>query len=118
MTNVPTALSYPMANRRRAPRKGVRGAASVDQAGQISSVEIADISGEGIGLVSAKPISPGRRCDVTFALPSAAGPRTLTATVKVVHSSYAARERFNIGATFVNLEADVAAAIEAFLEND
>lgn len=118
MTNVPIALSYPMANRRRAPRKAVRGAASLDQAGQVSAVEIADISHEGIGLVSPKPMSPGRRCDVTFTLPSAGGQRTLTVTVKVVHSSYAARERFNIGSTFLNLAPDTAAAIEAFLEMD
>ncbi len=107
-----------MANRRRTPRKGLRGAASVEHAGQVDTAEIADISSHGIGFVSPKPISPGRRCDVTFALPSAACATTLTVAVKIAHSSYASKGRFNIGAVFVDLDSDAGAAIGAFLDAD
>jgi hypothetical protein len=104
-----------MANRRVAPRIALRGSASVAIGEQLVAAETCDISGEGLGFVTPRPISPGRRCAVTFTLPFAGGERTVTAMVKVAHSTYLARERFQIGAGFAELGAEAAEAIRSFL---
>ena len=103
------------ANRRLSPRAALRGSATVVLGDVSLAAETCDVSREGIGFVTPRPITPGRRCDVTFVLPVAGGERRFTTTVKVSHSTYLARERFQIGAAFVELAADAAAAIDAFL---
>ena len=105
----------PAANRRLSPRAALRRPATVVLGDQSLTAETCDVSREGIGFFSPRPISPGRRCDLTFGLPVAGEERTFTATVKVSHSTYVARERFQIGAAFVDLSTDAAAAIDAFL---
>ena len=106
----------PAANRRISPRAALRRPATVVLGEASLAAETCDVSREGIGFIAPRPISPGRRCDVTFALPIPGGQRSLTATVRVSHSTYLARERFQIGAAFVDLPADAASAIEAFLD--
>ena len=103
---------HPAGNRRLSPRAALRGAATVVLGDQSLAAESCNISCEGIGLLTTRPISPGRRCEVTFVLPAGGAQRTFTATVKVLHSTYLARERFQIGAAFLDLPAEATAAIE------
>ena len=105
----------PAANRRLSPRAALRRPATVMIGDQSFAVETCDVSRDGIGFIAPRPISPGRRCDITFVLPMAGEERSFSATVKVTHSTYLARERFQIGASFIAPPADAAAAIDAFL---
>ena len=111
----PTPLSPPL-NRRALARKVLRRAATLAHHGQVADVEIADITGEGVGLLSPRPIPPGRRGDLSFALPLAAGDRPVTVPVKVMHSSYVARASFRIGARFTDLDAATAEAIQSYVD--
>ena len=110
----PTPLSS-APNRRALERKALRRTATLAHQGQVADVEIADISGEGAGLLSPRPIPPGRRGDLSFALPLAAGDRAVTVPVKVMHSSYVARASFRIGVSFVGVDAGTAEAIKAYV---
>jgi len=105
----------PAGNRRLSPRAALRRPATAVLGDRTLTVETCDVSREGLGFVAPCPISPGRRCDLTFALPGGGGERSFTTTVRVSHSTYLARERFQIGAAFVALAPDAAAAIDAFL---
>jgi hypothetical protein len=78
--------------------------------------ETCDLGRDGIGFMSPRPISPGRRGEVAFELPQAAGGAGLTVPIKVVHSSYVERDQFQIGAAFLELQPEAAQAIAAFLE--
>jgi hypothetical protein len=103
-------------NRRALARKVLRRAATLSQQGQVADVEIADISGEGAGLLSARPIAPGRRGDLSFTLPLASGEQAVTVAVRVMHSSYVDRASFRIGVSFTGFDAGAAEAIQAYID--
>ena len=111
----PVPLASPV-NRRALARKALRRAATLAHQGQVADVEIADISGEGMGLISPRPISPGRRGEIAFVLPLASGDRALTVPIRVMHSTYVARASFRIGVSFVDLDEDIAQAVRAYVD--
>ena len=104
-------------NRRSFQRKAVRRDATLVHAEQALHVRTWDISLDGMSLVTPRPVPPGRQCTVTFDLPMADGPRTVTAALKIVYSSYTGPEAFKVGALFASLESDVADAISAFVNS-
>ena len=111
----PAPLSQPV-NRRALARKALRRAATLDHQGQRAPVDIADVSVEGAGLLSPRPIPPGRRGELAFTLPLATGDRPVTASVRVMHSTYVDRASFRIGVSFTGLDAATADAIRAYVE--
>jgi hypothetical protein len=117
MTAPSPALSATTLNRRALARKALRRAATLAHQGQVADVEIADITGEGAGLLSARPIPPGRRGDLSFSLPLAGGDRPVTVPIRVMHSSYVARASFRIGVSFVAVDAGTAEAIQAYVDD-
>jgi hypothetical protein len=104
-------------NRRALARKVLRRAATLAHQGQVADVEIADISGEGMGLLSPRPISPGRRGEIAFVLPLASGDRAVAVPIRVMHSTYVARASFRIGVSFVALDGEVAEAVRAYVDD-
>ena len=112
----PSPMLSPPLNRRALARKALRRAAKLAHHGQTADVEIADITVEGAGLMSARPIPPGRRGELSFALPLAAGDRTVSVAIRVMHSSYVARASFRIGVSFVGVVAGTAEAIQAYVD--
>jgi len=104
------------ANRRVSPRAALRGPARIVIGDQTLSVETCDLSRDGVGFIVSRPLSPGRRGELTFTLPTGGGEPSVTAAVKITHSTYLARERFQIGASFVALGPEAAEAIGAFLD--
>jgi len=105
----------PAPNRRLAPRAALRRTARATFGDLVLDVETRDLSLEGIGFVSPRPITPGRRGELALALPGHGGQLALVLAVKVAHSTYEARERFRIGAGFVDLAPEAADAIRAVL---
>lgn len=101
-------------NRRSYPRKAIRAAATLASGNNLDQVRTWDISDDGICLVTPKPVSPGRRCRLTFAVPLGTGERTVTASIKVVYSSYTGPGSFKIGAVFEALDAETAEAIAVY----
>ncbi|MGH8264270.1 MAG: PilZ domain-containing protein [Steroidobacteraceae bacterium] len=102
-------------NRRAFPRKSIRQSATVTYATHVVQVRTWDLSGDGICLLSPKPVSPGRVCRLTFVLPLAGTDKSITAAVKVIYSSYTGPGAFKIGAVFADLDAQAGDDIEAFL---
>ena len=101
-------------NRRAAPRKAFRQAATVVHGDVVKTAQTWDIGADGMSLLAARPIAPGTRCRVTFALPLGDGPVEVTVAVKVVYSSYSANGEFKIGAVFTDLADDVAVVLSKF----
>ena len=83
-------------NRRSTPRKVIRERASIVVGEVTTPVQTWDIGRDGI------------RCRVSFELPLADGPVSVTAVAKVVYSSYSAAGEFKIGALFIGLDDEVA----------
>lgn len=77
-------------------------------------VQTEDVGQDGLCLRAARPIAPGSRCTVTFDLPLDGGPRTVTAALRTVYSSYAAAGEFKVGARFVALDDDLAEVLARF----
>ena len=102
-------------NRRAFPRKSLREAATLTYATHVVQVRTWDLSGDGMCLLSPGPVSPGRVCKVTFALPLAGGARPISVAVKVIYSSYTGPGAFKIGAVFADLDAQADDDIKAFL---
>jgi hypothetical protein len=104
-------------NRRASPRKVIRQPASVTYGSTTVTVQTFDVGRDGMCLVARRPIGPGTRCRVSFELPRSRGPVALTASLKVVYSSYVAPEEFKIGAVFTELGDDAARLLEAFTDD-
>src|SRR4051812_48984458 len=101
-------------NRRASPRKAIRRAATVAFGDLRKDVQIWDLGRDGMCLVAQRPIAPGTRCRILFDLPLGAGLVAVSATAKIVYSSYSAAGEFKIGAVFLDLDAAAANAIGAF----
>jgi hypothetical protein len=104
----------PEGNRRVVPRKALRQRATLVQGDITRQVQTWDLGRDGMCLLSPRPIAPGTRCKVTFDVPLASGPMSLTAGLKVVYSSYSASSDFKIGAVFTDLDEGVAAILGKF----
>jgi hypothetical protein len=104
----------PDSNRRVVPRKAVRQTATLVVGDATREVQTWDVGRDGMCLMSPRPIAPGTRCKVTFDVPLAAGPMTLTAGLKIVYSSYSASGDFKIGAVFTDLDEGVAIILGQF----
>lgn len=101
-------------NRRAAPRRALRGAASVEYGEVSKAVQTWDLGRDGMCLLAPRPIAPGTRCKIAFELPGGQTPLRVTATAKVVYSSYSAPGEFKIGAVFTALDDDAALVLERF----
>jgi hypothetical protein len=101
-------------NRRAAPRKAVRATATVAYGDASRTVQTWDLGRDGMCLLSARPISPGTRCTITFELPVGAERIGVVAAAKIVYSSYSAAGEFKIGAFFTDLDESTAAALGKF----
>lgn len=104
-------------NRRSFQRKAIRQSATIVHAEQALQIRTWDLSMDGMCLLTPRPMPPGRHCTVTFAIPLRGGDRTVTVPLKIVYSSYTGPEAFKVGAVFSQLEADVAEAIDAFVNS-
>jgi hypothetical protein len=101
-------------NRRAAPRRALRGAATVEYGDLSKTVQTWDLGRDGMCLLASRPIAPGTRCKVAFELPNGEAPIRVTTAAKVVYSSYSAPGEFKIGAVFTALDDDVARVLERF----
>jgi hypothetical protein len=102
-------------NRRIAPRKAFREAATVVYGGGPKAVRTWDLGLDGMCLLSPRPIAPGMRCQVEFDVATGNdAPAHLTVAAKVVHSSYSTAGEFKIGMVFSDLDDDAARVLGRF----
>ncbi len=108
-------MAEPPINRRTTSRAPLRCPAQVELAGGATrDAALLDIGLQGLSLVTARQISPGTRCMVRFELPYDGSAQPLALPARVLHSSYTAPATFRIGLVFGPLDAQAAAAIEAY----
>jgi hypothetical protein len=101
-------------NRRASPRKAIRRAATVAIGDARKDVQTWDLGRDGMCLVAQRPIAPGTRCRIVFDLPLGGELVAVSATAKIVYSSYSAAGEFRIGAVFLALDDAAATAIGTF----
>jgi PilZ domain. len=101
-------------NRRASPRKVVRRAATVVIGDVSKDVQTWDLGRDGMCLLAARPIAPGTRCKVAFDIPLGGELVAVSATLKIVYSSYSAAGEFKIGAVFLDLDEAVATTLGRF----
>ena len=109
-----TPTSPPDRNRRVVPRRAYRQPATVLLGGASRAVQTWDLGRDGMCLLATRPIAPGTRCQISFELPVDGESVQVTATAKVVYSSYSAAGEFKIGAVFTGLADDVALLLSKF----
>ena len=102
-------------NRRAAARAMLRQPATVAYADATVAVQTVDVGQGGISLLAPRPIAPGTRCTIAFALPFAEGPATVCASLKVVYSSYLGPEQFKIGTVFTALDEETAQLLTRYV---
>ena len=102
-------------NRRISPRTAIRLPATVAIGDARKDVQTWDIGRDGMCLLASRPIAPGTRCTISFALPLGSALVAVRATAKIVYSSYSAAGEFRIGAVFLDLDATAATAIGEFV---
>lgn len=76
---------------------------------------VQDLSLQGLSLITARPIEPGSRCLLQFALPLSAGVRQVALPAKAVYSSYTGPGAFRIGMLFMSLAPEDQAAVRQML---
>ena len=101
-------------NRRAFARAALRQPATVAYADTAVAVQTVDVGQGGLSLLAPRPIGPGTRCTIAFALPFPEGPVEVSASLKVVYSSYIAAEQFKIGTVFTVLDDDTARLLERY----
>ena len=101
-------------NRRSSPRKAIRRPATVTIGDLRKDVQTWDLGRDGMCLIAQRPIAQGTRCRIAFDLPLGGEALAVSATAKIVYSSYSAAGEFRIGAVFLDLDDAVATAIGAF----
>jgi hypothetical protein len=102
-------------NRRAAPRKAIRQAATIVYGDAARVVRTWDLGRDGMCLLTPRPIAPGTRCTITFEVPIGAEHVGITAAAKVVYSSYSAAGEFKIGAVFTDLDEGAALVLGKFV---
>ena len=73
-----------------------------------------DVSQGGMCLLAGRPIGPGTRGAVAFTVPLGDGPAPVSASLKVVYSSYLATGQFKIGTIFTDLGDDAARVLARY----
>jgi hypothetical protein len=101
-------------NRRAFARTAIRQPATILHGETRVPVQTLDVGQGGMCVMARRPIAPGTRCTVTFAVPLREGAVEVTAPLKVVYSSYIAAEQFKIGTVFTELDDDVALVLDRF----
>ena len=101
-------------NRRASARAALRQPATVAYAETAVAVHTVDVGQGGLCLLAPRPIAPGTRCTIAFALPFPEGPVEVSASLKVVYSSYVAAEQFKIGTVFTVLDDATARLLERY----
>ena len=101
-------------NRRASPRIAFRTPATVTVGDVRRDVQTWDVARDGMCLIAPRPIAPGTRCRIDFALPLGSQTVAVSASAKVVYSSYSAAGEFRIGAVFLALDDAAWTAIGAF----
>ena len=113
MSSTPSRSPDP--GRRIAARKALRVNATLAFGGTAAAVQTRDLARDGLSLVATRPISPGTRCQVDFDVPLGQGEsRHLSASARVVYSSYVAPGEFRVGAVFTELGEDSAYVLGEF----
>lgn len=102
-------------NRRTSPRMAIRRPAAVAIGDTRKDVQTWDIGRDGMCLLAPRPITPGTRCRISFELPLGSELVAVSATAKIVYSSYSAAGEFRIGAVFLDLDGAAATAIGEFV---
>jgi len=107
----------PGANRRIHPRRVLRGPATIVVGGQAPrDGRVWDVGLDGMSVISAKPIAPGTRCEVSFDLPARGSATHVTAQVRVLYCSYIGAEGFKVGTAFGKLDERSLDAVNEFTE--
>ena len=101
-------------NRRAFARTVIRQPATVTYGDTTVALQTFDVGEGGMCLVARRPIAPGTRCTVAFDVPLRDGPVAVSATLKIVYSSYEAAGQFKIGTVFTELGDDAAQVLARF----
>ena len=101
-------------NRRAFARTVIRQPATLLVGNASVVVQTLDIGPGGLSLLAQRPIGPGTRCSIAFALPFGDAAVGVTAGIKIVYSSYVAVEQFKLGAVFIELDPAATEALERF----
>jgi hypothetical protein len=101
-------------NRRAFARTVIRQPATVIYGETSVPVQTLDIGQGGMCFMSRRPIGPSTRCTVTFDVPLGDGPVAVSASLKVVYSSYLAAGQFKIGTVFTELGDDAARVLARY----
>jgi hypothetical protein len=101
-------------NRRAFARTAIRQPATVSYGDASVPVQTLDLGQGGMCVMAGRPIGPGTRCTVTFDVPLREGPVEITASLKVVYSSYMAPGQFKIGTIFTGLDDGAALTLAEF----
>ena len=105
-------------NRRSSRRKGLRRACVLRlPVGDERPGVTIDLGVDGLCILTAKPVASGTRCQVSFALPLGTADLAFSAAIKTLYSSYSGAEGFRIGAVFVALDDETAAALHSFADS-
>jgi len=101
-------------NRRAFARTVIRQPATVIYGDTRVPVQTLDVGEGGMSFVAGRPIGPGTRCTVTFDVPLSDGPVQISASLKVVYSSYLAAAQFKIGTVFTELSDEAAGVLARY----
>ena len=101
-------------NRRAFARTVIRQPATVIYGDTRVPVQTLDVGQGGMCFLAGRPIGPGTRCTVTFDVPLGDGPAEVSASLKVVYSSYLAAAQFKIGMVFTELGDDAARVLARY----
>ena len=101
-------------NRRASARTVIRQPATLVAGETTVAVQTLDVGPGGLCFLAHRPVGPGTRCTIAFALPFPEGPAEVSASLKVVYSSYLAPEQFKIGTVFTALDEAAALLLERY----
>ena len=101
-------------NRRASARTAIRQPATIVIGETTVAVQTVDLGPGGLCFLAHRPVGPGTRCTIAFQLPLAEGPAEVSASLKVVYSSYVAAEQFKIGTVFTVLDDAAARLLERY----
>jgi hypothetical protein len=101
-------------NRRGFARTVIRQPATVTSGETSVRVQTLDVGQGGMCFIARRPIGPGTRCTIAFDVPLGAGPVEISASLKVVYSSYLEAGQFKIGTVFTELGDDAARVLARY----
>jgi hypothetical protein len=101
-------------NRRAFARTVMRQPATLRYGDTSVPVQTLDVSQGGMCLMAGRPIGPGTRGTVALTVPLSDGPAPVSASLKVVYSSYLSAGQFKIGTVFTELGDDAAGVLARY----